>query len=186
MRLQIECTNSDLMRDAVPLIGRMHDAVIWRLSFVKRHLRQLLTDDEIVAIMMYTNDITRVWEEGIDDPAAYVQLYATYNGMCRNLTMMTAEKQWIEWATWHCFSYNLTMGLLKLPVFRDDHPLFRALRVGQMGGQRLLCSKLRGNGLFYWKQVSSCSLCIKSRSITVKAAMALSAVSVFIQISMGL
>ena len=49
------------------MIGRMYDAVVWRISFVKRYLRQLLTDDEIVAIMMYTNDITRVWEEGIDD-----------------------------------------------------------------------------------------------------------------------
>ena len=75
--------------------------------------------------------------------------------------MMTAEQQWIEWSTWHCFSFNLTLGLLKLPVFRDGRPLFRALRVGQMGGQRLLCSKLRGNGLFYWKQVSSCSLSIE-------------------------
>ena len=161
MRLQSECISGGLLREAVPLIGRMYDAVVWRISFVKRYLRQLLTDDEIVAIMMYTNDITRVWEEGIDDPAAYVQLYATYNGMCRNLTMMTAEKQWIEWATWHCFSYNLTMGLLKLPVFRDDHPLFRALRVGHAGGQTLLCSKLRRKPLFHWKQINSCSLSIE-------------------------
>ena len=160
MRLQSECISSGLLRDAVPLIGRMHDDVIWRLSSVKRYLRQLLTDDEIVAIMMYTNDITSVWEEGVDDPAAYVQLYATYNRMCRTLKMMTADQQWIELSTWHCFSYNFTSGLLKLPVFRDGRPLFRALRVAQVGGMRLFCSKLRRDGWIYWNQVSSCSLSI--------------------------
>ena len=161
MRLQSECISGGLLREAVPLIGRMYDAVVWRISFVKRYLRQLLTDDEIVAIMMYTNDITRVWEEGIDDPAAYVQLYATYNRMCRALKMMTAEQQWIQWATWHCFSSNLTGGLHKLPVFRDGRPLFRALRVDKVGGQRSFCSKLRAQGLFHWKQLSSCSLSIE-------------------------
>ena len=90
MRLQSECISGGLLREAVPLIGRMYDAVVWRISFVKRYLRQLLTDDEIVAIKMYTNDITRDRKEGIDDPAAYVQLYASYNGMRRNLSMMTA------------------------------------------------------------------------------------------------
>ena len=75
--------------------------------------------------------------------------------------MMTAEQQWIEWSRWHCFSYNLTGGLHKLPVFRDCLPLFRALRVDQDGGQSSYCSKLRAQGVFHWNQISSCSLSIE-------------------------
>ena len=63
----------------------------------------------------------------------------------------------MEWGRWQCFSYNLTGGLLKLPVFRDDRPLFRALRVDQVGGQSAYCSELRTQGLFTWNQISSCS-----------------------------